>query len=199
MPAKPIVAALALLALGAASAAAQQQEQAPRQEPRPPLTAMEALQDMETESRQQLRRAQRALADAGYDPGPVDGVMGPRTRRAVRAWQRDHGLEPDGEVTPEFLQRLAEGAPPREPPLTSNERRLQDAARLRPYVLGVQAELRQHGFFVGPQSGRITPHLREAIRAYERQASMEPSGEVNQALLDHLRFARPEVMATLPD
>ena len=30
-----------------------------------------------------VRTAQQALADKGYNPGPVDGLMGPKTRAAV--------------------------------------------------------------------------------------------------------------------
>lgn len=43
-------------------------------------------------------RVQQELKDKGYDPGPVDGRMGPMTRRAVRAFQSDHGLSVDGVV-----------------------------------------------------------------------------------------------------
>ena len=31
--------------------------------------------------------AQRLLSFSGYDPGPVDGQFGPRTQRAIRAYQ----------------------------------------------------------------------------------------------------------------
>lgn len=59
----------------------------------------------------QIRLVQRRLNGAGYDAGPVDGVPGPRTREAIRAWQRDHGLTPSGIVTVELLASLAgEGA-----------------------------------------------------------------------------------------
>ena len=36
-------------------------------------------------------RLQRQLARAGYYRGPIDGIMGTRTRYALRAYQHDHG------------------------------------------------------------------------------------------------------------
>jgi hypothetical protein len=35
---------------------------------------------------------QVALRDWGYDPGPIDGVLGSRTRAALSAFQADNGL-----------------------------------------------------------------------------------------------------------
>ena len=34
---------------------------------------------------------QSRLARAGYYHGAIDGIMGPATRRAIRAYERDHG------------------------------------------------------------------------------------------------------------
>jgi hypothetical protein len=34
---------------------------------------------------------QRRLARAGYYHGRIDGIMGPQTRRAIRAYERDRG------------------------------------------------------------------------------------------------------------
>ena len=53
-----------------------------------------------------VHHVQSQLAARGYDPGPVDGVVGERTRAAIRAWQRDQGLPMDGQLTPELIARL---------------------------------------------------------------------------------------------
>jgi len=39
---------------------------------------------------------QRRLADLGYDAGEVDGLLGPKTRQALRAYQADRGLPATG-------------------------------------------------------------------------------------------------------
>lgn len=41
---------------------------------------------------------QRALARAGFDPGPVDGRMGKKTKAAVKQFQRRNNLKADGIV-----------------------------------------------------------------------------------------------------
>jgi hypothetical protein len=41
---------------------------------------------------QVLENVQLALRDQGYYPGAIDGVIGPQTRAALEAFQRDHGL-----------------------------------------------------------------------------------------------------------
>lgn len=46
----------------------------------------------------EVRRVQERLRDLGYDPGPEDGIYGWLTLAAVRDFQRDLGLEPDGIV-----------------------------------------------------------------------------------------------------
>jgi len=39
-----------------------------------------------------IRQRQRLLARAGFDPGPIDGILGPRTRAATVAFKRARGL-----------------------------------------------------------------------------------------------------------
>ncbi len=58
-------------------------------------------------------RMQELLQQEGYDPGASDGVLGARTRRAIRDWQVATGQEPHG------LATLVRGAPEEDAPLGS--------------------------------------------------------------------------------
>jgi len=54
----------------------------------------------------QVAAVQQRLRQLGYDPGPVDGIFGPRTEESVRRFQRDRGLVPDGVVGEETRDHL---------------------------------------------------------------------------------------------
>jgi len=53
-----------------------------------------------------VREVQSLLAERGYDPGPVDGLMGAATRAAILRYQRDHGLARDGLATAALRDHL---------------------------------------------------------------------------------------------
>lgn len=58
----------------------------------------------------QRRDVQAALDVLGHDPGSLDGILGPNSRRAIRSWQEDAGLDPTGYLTEETLSRLLDEA-----------------------------------------------------------------------------------------
>lgn len=57
-------------------------------------------------SRTQRKALQEALAERGYDPGPIDGIIGAGTRAALRAWQKDNALPADGYASGGVLNAL---------------------------------------------------------------------------------------------
>ena len=53
-----------------------------------------------------VARVQARLARAGYYTGPIDGVIGRRTRYAIRAYEYRHGLPVDGRIDGRLLARM---------------------------------------------------------------------------------------------
>lgn len=50
---------------------------------------------------------QQALKDKGFDPGPIDGVIGAGTKKALKAWQKSAGVPADGYASLDTLTRLS--------------------------------------------------------------------------------------------
>lgn len=53
-----------------------------------------------------VAKAQRLLRELGYQPGPADGLMGPRTRDAISDFQGTAGLDVSGTVNAQLLSTL---------------------------------------------------------------------------------------------
>jgi peptidoglycan hydrolase-like protein with peptidoglycan-binding domain len=58
-----------------------------------------------------VEAAQKALADRGYQTGPVDGIVGPQTRAATSKFQSDQGLKQTGSLNADTLAKLNVGGP----------------------------------------------------------------------------------------
>jgi peptidoglycan hydrolase-like protein with peptidoglycan-binding domain len=61
----------------------------------------------ESLSSSQVCEMQRALKQAGHDPGRMDCVMGPKTQEALHAYQRERNLKTEAEA----LQQLGVASP----------------------------------------------------------------------------------------
>jgi Putative peptidoglycan binding domain len=66
-----------------------------------------------------VRDAQRALKAKGFDPGPIDGKMGPRTSAAVKEFQGKENLTETGTLDAETQARLMASGSPAASPATA--------------------------------------------------------------------------------
>jgi len=57
-----------------------------------------------------VKKVQQALADKGYDPGQVDGVMGPQTRHAIGKYQKSQDLPVTERLDDKTAGQLGVGA-----------------------------------------------------------------------------------------
>jgi len=70
--------------------------------------ARTAIMEYRLRSPDRIKKVQLALREAGFDPGLIDGELGPRTDQALRAFQKAQGLEPDGIVGVKTWTALSE-------------------------------------------------------------------------------------------
>ena len=127
--------------------------------------------------RAQVKQVQAALNAAGYNAGPPDGALGPRSRAAISRYQADNNLSITGDVNEVLLASLGiEG-------VTQSTATAVSGATIRE----TKRELQAHGYNSGPLSGVLDPATREAIRAYQKDAGLEVTGEPSPELLEHLR------------
>ena len=59
-----------------------------------------------TPSSDEVRQVQQHLKDKGAEVGAVDGVMGPKTRAALKSFQQQQGLTASGEIDSSTLTAL---------------------------------------------------------------------------------------------
>ena len=68
-------------------------------QPLPPSAATRSAQPI-------VAAVQEVLADMGYEPGGIDGVIGPSTEEAIRRFQLRRALEPNGQITTDLLREI---------------------------------------------------------------------------------------------
>src|SRR6266581_5251601 len=79
-----IVSCTSLVMLASLVIAAVGEAQSPVQaKPAKPATATSQAKKPTPE---RIREVQKALLEAGHDPGPIDGILGPRTKAALRQY-----------------------------------------------------------------------------------------------------------------
>jgi peptidoglycan hydrolase-like protein with peptidoglycan-binding domain len=65
-------------------------------------------------SQDQIMQAQQALEQKGFKLGKADGILGPRTERAVRDFQQKQGLQQNGQLDDQTLAALGVSSNQRE-------------------------------------------------------------------------------------
>jgi peptidoglycan hydrolase-like protein with peptidoglycan-binding domain len=113
---------------------------------------------------------QIALRAHGFDPGPIDGMQGPMTHKALLRFQHKHGLQADGTVGP--ATRRAFGARGR--PLLG--RREVSVGAVGWDVAELEFRLRRYGLPSKKIDGRFTTATARALRRFQTRHFLVPDG-----------------------
>lgn len=136
-----------------------------------------AQADSDAIYREQVKQVQAALNAAGYNAGPPDGALGPKSRAAIARYQSDNELPATGAIDAGLLASLGVEAG------SGDTANAGTAATIRE----AQQELRAHGYTTASVNGTLDALTRDAIRSYQRDAGLVVTGEVSPELLAHLR------------
>ena len=118
-----------------------------------------------------LRLVQSLLEYLDWNPGPVDGRPGPRTRNAISGFQRSHSAAATGEVDGGLLVTLVAEVKQSFGRNTIADTRL------------VQRLLVTKGFNPGDTDGLVGPGTRAAIAGFVKAQGGLPTDAVNAGLL----------------
>jgi peptidoglycan hydrolase-like protein with peptidoglycan-binding domain len=75
-------------------------------QPEPPASGAVKATTRHNGANGQVRLIQIRLKAAGFDPGRVDGIMGPRTKAALQKYQAARGLADSGKPDEKTLKSL---------------------------------------------------------------------------------------------
>jgi len=134
--------------------------------------------------RDQVKAMQSALNQRGFDAGPADGALGPKTRTAIRGYQQSKGLAVTGEMSRGLLESLGllAAAPGGTAPIPGDTG--QSTASLQQ---AIEVELLRLNYAAGSADGVLDEQARKAIRQYQTANDLKQTGEPSQKLLDRLR------------
>jgi hypothetical protein len=136
-------------------------------------------------SRPNVAALQVGLQARGFYRGPIDGLVGPGTKAAVRRFQRRHHLVVDGLVGPQTRRAFGQYGRRR------LGTRLLHAGMGGWDVAALQFALAAHGFPSGTFDGGFGPHTDAALRRFQHWARLGADGVAGRATYEALRRPAP--------
>ena len=116
---------------------------------------------------------QQFLSNNGFNPGPIDGQSGPKTKNAIISFQKENGLLADGIAgnKTKAAMRAYTGCKDENFCIARDNR----SAKLDS-IADVQTYLANNGFNPGIIDGKMGSYTREAIKAFQRKVGLIPDG-----------------------
>ena len=116
---------------------------------------------------------QQFLSNNGFNPGPIDGQSGPKTKNAVIEFQKESGLLADGIVGNKTKEAMRAYTGCRSTSVCNA--RDNTGAKLDS-VTDIQTYLSNNGFNPGIIDGEMGSYTKEAIKAFQRKVGLIPDG-----------------------
>jgi len=125
-----------------------------------------------------LADIQQQLLTHGYDPGPAEGELNDRTCRAILAYQKDAGLQPDGIAGLKLQNQLRYGTP-----------RVMASTRTKvdPRVAEAQVLLRRLGYLAEPADGVAGRRTHDALIRFQMDHNLPVETLIDDQTIAEIR------------
>lgn len=163
-----------------------------------------------------LARMQTILAEKGLYSGEIDGLMGPKSAAAIRAWEKNNGYAETGEASPSLLAVMDQGSAPaaaapvevatsqpvvrptpkpRPAPAVASDTRAGEPVTIPALIADgpselvrqIQSGLSNIAYADITVDGVAGSQTRAAISAFEKHYRLPVTGEPNETVLKKLR------------
>ena len=115
----------------------------------------------EADSKADIKKAQQQLIDLGYLTGAADGIIGPMTTSAIRAFQERYELSKTGKLDAQTVNKLNE------------------VALSRGSVKEIQQRLIDLGFLHGNADGIFGQRSKAALKLFQQFGGLSSTGEID--------------------
>jgi lipid-binding SYLF domain-containing protein len=144
-----------------------------------------------TVSKAKVRQIQTALKNAGFDPGPINGVMGAMMITTLRNYQSHNGLPVTGTITPETETALMAYAPAtvstgQNMPVTVRPNQIRRAQRALASLM----------YNPGRVNGVMTALTQQAIREFQLLNDLPVTGALDDSTMSAIELQWNGGMAT---
>lgn len=144
-----------------------------------------------------IEKAQKALKELGYYDDDVDGKIGPKSRAAISAWQKDNGFEETERVEADQIEALlgeqvtSDTAPeidlaqPAATPVLKKGFRYVGISDL-------QGALKRLGYKPGKSREKFDDATEKAVKEWQSDNGLEPTGELTYADYERIMALSPD-------
>lgn len=137
-----------------------------------PVTGRVAENWVRVLDQQVLNTIQRDLKTLGFYAGAVDGLMGPATLDAMRAFQQQAKLKTISSIEPGWVQALQNAVKRTAKPVSDSNQ-----------IKAIQQKLAALGYEVGTPDGIAGSATSAAIRSFQNRHKLTADGKINQQWL----------------
>jgi peptidoglycan hydrolase-like protein with peptidoglycan-binding domain len=150
----------------------------------PPLPGPTGAPNDDVNTAELTRGIQRELDARGYEAGSPDGIAGLVTRSAIFAYEYDNGLVLTGKPSEPLLSQIVLGSSS----LQQNSSR--PGKTISPegeaLVSDAKQKLNALGYQTGAPGGALTPELARAIKSFETDQKLKPTGRISGPVMSRL-------------